>query len=315
MSRNNELRLMVKIARMYYILGMRQQDITGQLKIHQSSVSRLLKKAREQKIVRMSVDVPDGIFADMEESLERKFGLREAIVVDCPDEEHHMVVSLGAAAAFYIQSTLHTGERIGISSWSRHLLSMVDQLHPTDRATGGKVVQILGGVGNPEIQAKATHLTQRLAHFIDAQPILLPAPGVTSSPKTRDLLMKEPFVREAFDSFDSLDMALVGIGAMQPSAFLANSGNVFTSSELASLKKAGAVGDICMRFYNKEGELVKSNLHQRVIGIDLSFLRRIHRVVGIGGGERKFAAILGALRGRLINVLITDRKTAVHLLK
>ena len=157
------MRLMAKVARMYYGLGIRQQEITERLKIHQSTISRLLKRAREANIVRISVSMPSGMFPELEEGLEEKFGLLEAIVVDCLPDEQQMVKDLGNAAAFYLETTIGEGEVVGISSWSRNLLAMVDSLHPTRRGSGGKVIQILGGMGSPDAQSHATSLTQRLA--------------------------------------------------------------------------------------------------------------------------------------------------------
>jgi len=315
MSRIYETRLMVKIARMYFVHGMRQQQITESLGIHQSTVSRFIKRAKEANLVRQIVEVPRGVHSELEEQLESKLGLREAIVVDCPDDEVHMIRELGAAAAFHLESALRPKERIGISSWSRHLLAMVDQLHPSKRAEGGFVVQILGGVGTPEIQSQATQFTQQLARLVGASPVLLQAPGVTGSPKIRDLLLQEPYVRETIEYFPTLDVALVGIGTLKPSAFLESSGNTFTLPELQSLRDAGAVGDICLRFFNEEGQPVRSPLLNRVIGIELATLKRINRIVGIAGGESKFRAIKAAVLGKLINVLITDQKTALRLVK
>ena len=191
---------------------------------------------------------------------------------------------------------------------------MVDAMRPSQCALGAKVVQILGGVGNPGAQVHATQLTQRLASLIGGSPVLLPALGVVASPRARNVLLKEPYVEEAMAYFGKLDLALVGIGALEPSKLLSSSGNRFSPSELRELQSHGAVGDICLRFFNARGEPVRTPLNDRVIGIDLNHLRRVSRVVGVAGGSRKVRAILGALRGRWINVLITDCDTARALL-
>jgi DNA-binding transcriptional regulator LsrR (DeoR family) len=75
------------------------------------------------------------------------------------------------------------------------------------------------------------------------------------------------------------------------------------------------VGDVCLRFFDASGRPLVTELDARVIGMELRQLRGVSRCVGVAGGFRKFAAILGALRGRWINVLITDRRTAERLLK
>jgi DNA-binding transcriptional regulator LsrR (DeoR family) len=315
MSRQDEMRLMAKVARMYYELGIRQQDITARLNIHQSTISRLLKRAREANIVRISVSMLSGIFPEMEEALEKKYDLSEAIVVDCLPGEQQMVKDLGSAAAFYMETTIREGEIVGISSWSRNLLAMVDALHPTQRGNGGKVIQILGGMGSPEAQVHATSVTQRLAYLLGATAVLLPAPGVVGSSEAKKVLEKDDYVRRVLNLFPKIETALVGIGSMQPSKLLASSGNRFSENEMRQLHALGAVGDICMRFFDAEGRLVATPLHNRVIGIELEALKSAKRVIGVAGGARKEDPIRAALRAKWINVLITDKKTAENLLK
>ena len=314
MARIDELHLMAKVAHMYYGQGIRQTEITDRLNIHQSTVSRLLKRAEKAGIVRITVAVPPGVHPGLEEALERKYGLLQAIVVDCAPDEDQIVRGIGAAAAFFVETTAKKGQVIGISSWSASLLSMVDAMQPTQCGLGSKVVQILGGVGNPGAQVHATQLTQRLANLIGGSQVLLPAPGIVASKKARNILLQEPYVQEAMTLFKSLDLALVGIGALEPSKLLASSGNCFSPAELKELQKQGAAGDICLRFFNESGEPVRTPLNDRVIGIDFNLVRQVSRVVGIAGGQRKLRAILGALRGGWINVLITDSHTAEALL-
>jgi DNA-binding transcriptional regulator LsrR (DeoR family) len=305
---------MAKVARMYYDQGVRQQEITERLNIHQSKVSRMLKRAREANIVRISVTTPAGFFPDLEDSLESRFLLKEAVVIDSDDQEERVVRDLGAAAAFYVETTIRPGMIIGISSWSRSLFALVDTLHPSTAGTNGKVVQILGGVGNSGTQYQAMLLAQQLAALIGASPVLLQAPGIVGSAEARTVLVKDPAVEEAAGLFAKLDLALVGIGSLEPSSLLSNSGNTFSVEERRQLRRSGAVGDICFQFIDKRGRLVESPLMKRVIGIDLATLKSAPRVVGIAGGESKVPAILASLKGKWINVLITDRRTAERLI-
>jgi DNA-binding transcriptional regulator LsrR (DeoR family) len=314
MSRLDEVRLMAKVARMYYDQGIRQQEITERLNIHQSKISRMLKRARESNIVRISVATPAGFFPELEDALEDRFGLKEAIVIDSDGDEERVVRDLGSAAAFYVETTIRPEIVIGISSWSRSLFSMVDILHPGTAGAGGKVVQILGGVGNASTQYHAMLLAQRLASLIGASPVLLQAPGVVGSPEAKAVLVKDPAVEEASRLFSKLDLALVGIGSLEPSSLLASSGNIFSVEERRQLRRSGAVGDICFQFIDNKGRLVASPLMKRVIGIDLATLKSAPRVVGIAAGESKVPAILASLAGKWINVLITDKRTAEQLI-
>jgi DNA-binding transcriptional regulator LsrR (DeoR family) len=315
MSRQDELRLMVKVARMYYVQRLRQQSITERLRIHQSSVSRLLKRARDANIVRFSVAMPPGIYSDLEDQLTATYSLKNAVVIDGSSEEEPLVRDLGAAAAFYLETTLKPGINIGISSWSRSLFAMVDALQPGAYCKGGKVVQILGGVGNAEAQQEAAiYLAQRLAAAVGASAILLQSPAVVAAAEARRVLFREPLIREAVESFRHLDIALVGIGSMEPSRLLASSGNVFSAEERSELRRLGAVGDICFRYFDARGVPIKSSLMRRVIGIESRTLRAVELVIGIAGGKKKLNAIQAALRGGWIDVLITDHRTAEGLM-
>ena len=314
MARIDELRLMAKVARMYHCHGLRQADICQRLHIHQSTVSRLLKRAEREGIVRVAVSLPSGTHTDIEDALQEKYGLDDVVVVDCLEDEAQISHDLGAAAAFYLENTLKPSDVVGISSWSAALLEMVRAMHPSQRVKNARVVQILGGVGSPNAEVHATQVTRRLADLIGGEVTLLAAPGVVGSRSARDVLLKDRFVREAIGLFRKVTIALVGIGATEPSRALASSGNIFSPQELKLLAGRGAVGDICLRFFDIEGKPVITELNDRVISMDLEQLRSVRRVVGVAGGRRKTNAILGAVAGRLINVLITDLATGERML-
>ena len=315
MARTDELRLLSKVARLYYEQGQRQAEIAAQLDLSQATVSRLLKRAEEEQIVRITVSVPQGVYADLEEALQRGYGLKEAIVVDTMDAggSDQLLRDLGAAAAFYVEATLKPREVVGISSWSTTLLAMANAMQPLARPSEARVVQILGGVGDPAAEGHAVHLTRRLATLIRGEATFLPAPGVTGSAEASRHFLDDPFVKEATALYDQVSLALIGIGGLEPSTLLARSGNVFSSQELDVLRAQGAVGDICLRFFDAAGKPVVTPLDARVIGMNLEQLRRVPRAVGIAGGRKKLAAIRGALVGGWISVLITDRFTAAQL--
>jgi DNA-binding transcriptional regulator LsrR (DeoR family) len=314
LPRADELRLIARVARMYYLDDMKQGDIAARLTISQATISRLLRRARDEDVVRISVHTPSGTFPELEESLCRKFGMTEVIVAECSEDRDTQILRrMGEAAALYLETTLQSGEIVGISSWSESLLHTVENIHPNRRVAAARVVQILGGMGDPSVQKHATNLTRRLAQLIGAQPQHLSTQGVTSSRAAQKALTSDPFVRETMAFFPQITLALVGIGAVEPSKLLADSGNVFTPGELSELTQLGAVGDICLNFFDKDGRPVPSSFQERVIGIGLDQLRQARRVVAVAGGRRKVAPLLGAMRGKLIDVLVTDQYTAALL--
>lgn len=307
---------MTKIARMYYVQNIRQTQITERLNLHQSTVSRLLKKALDAGIVRISIASQNGVHLDIEEALENRFGLQQAVVVDTVStSEEQLARDLGSAAAYLLESFVRGRQTIGISSWSAALLEMIRSLHPTTDGEGTRIVQILGGMGNADAQMHATYLAERLASLIGGSAVLLPAPGITSSASAKDVLMREQYVQAAVRLWDVLDTVVVGIGALEPSRLLMSSGNIFTQNERATLIKQGAVGDICLHYFNAAGEPVATPLSSRVIGMSLAQLKGVKHRIGVAGGKRKLDAILGALNGQWINILVTDRVTAKSLLE
>jgi DNA-binding transcriptional regulator LsrR (DeoR family) len=311
-----DLRIITKAARLYYEERLTQTEIAGRLGISQVAVSRLLKRAEEYGIVRTTVISPPGAFAELEGLLEQRFGLSQLVIAEAArDSEEAVLNAIGSAAAQLLESTLKSGEVIGISSWSASLLSMVDQMHPVRKIQKCTVVQMLGGIGNPSAEKHANHLATRLARLVNGDARFLPAPGVVGSNSAARILSQDPYVRETFELFDKITLALVGIGSVEPSALVASSGNSFSSEELGTIQQNGVVGDICLRFYDANGREVKEPLGNRVIGIDLERLSRIRTTIGIAGGKRKFAAILAGLRGKWINTLVTDQFTADRLAK
>lgn len=310
-----ELRLLAKVASLYYEHHLRQSEIAERLDLSQASVSRMLKRATEEGIVQITVNYPRGSYTELEHAVEERFGLKEVIIVDSDDSHEQLIRNLGAATTHYLESTIRDGEVIGISSWSETLIAATSLMRPLNRAISAQVVQILGSVGSPNVETQAEQLTRRLAQLVNGEGTVLNVPGVVSSKATRDLLLSEPHVRHTAGMFEKITLALVGIGSIEPSRLLATSGNVFSNEELDAVRALGAIGEIDLHFYDQNGQQVDSPLHDRVIGMSLNQIKQANRTVGIAGGVRKHPAILGAARGRLIHVLITDYQTAKWLLQ
>jgi DNA-binding transcriptional regulator LsrR (DeoR family) len=302
--------MLTRVARMYHEEGLPQREIAARLSLSQSGVSRLLRRAVQVGIVRTIVVPPPGVHADLEDALRAAYGLRDAVVVDAGADD--VMPALGAATAEYLDSTVSAGERIGIASWSLTLMAAADAMQPTP-AQAQEVTQLVGGVGNPGVQFRATGLTARLAMLTGARAVPLPAPGLLRTVSLRDALVLDPAVSGVMEGWDLLTLALVGIGSLTPSALLEQSGNAICASEVEGLRERGAVGDICFRFFDAAGAPLESPLDGRVLGIAPERLHAIPRRVGVAGGAQKYPAVRAALRGGWINVLITDAASAQRL--
>lgn len=308
-----QLRLLAKVARLYHQDGLTQPAIAAQLHLSQSRVSRLLRRASEMGMVRTQVIPPAGVHVNLEAELESRYGLAEVVVVESADSEFQLLRSLGAAAAVYLETTLSPTDRLGISSWSSTLLATVESMRLSSTPIAAEVVQILGGVGSPQSQPQATRLVGRLAEATQATPVFLPAPGLLGSASAKRTLESDPSIQDVIARWDELNVAVIGVGSLEPSQLLRDSGNAIDEFEQQRIRELGGVGDISLRFFDHAGTPIRSDLDDRVLGIDPDQLRSIDRVIAVAGGMRKLSAIRAALEGGWINVLLTDIGVATAL--
>jgi DNA-binding transcriptional regulator LsrR (DeoR family) len=310
-----DVRLLIKVSKLYYEQHLTQQEISEHLYLSRPKISRLLRQAQERGIVKITIIAPQGSHTDLEQQLEDRFRLNEAVVVEVERHASQPVIAreLGIAAARHFQRTLEPEDVVGVS-WGMTLNAMVNALQPFE-APGVQLVQLLGGLGAPEAEEHATDIGRRLARLLGCKLTLIPAPGIVDSSEAQAALMSDRQVERAFKLFPVITLAFVGIGVPSPLSVVMRDGSILSQAQLDHLLAAGAVGDICLRFFDNTGQPILSTLDNRVIGITLAQLRRVGRVVGIAGGVEKFRAVYGALRGGLVNVLITDSVLAEELVE
>ncbi|MBJ7556925.1 sugar-binding transcriptional regulator [Marinomonas spartinae] len=315
MSKVDDKRLLVKIATLYYQDGLKQAQIADKLRLSQSQVSRSITRCLKEGIVKINVVQPPNVFIALEHTIQQTFSVPNVIVVDVEDNptDHTIKRAIGSAAAYYLENSLKKSDLIGISSWSDTIRSMVDSLTPGKIQAKG-VIQLLGGVGhNGNIQA--TILTQTMADILSCPAHMLPAQSIEQSVDEKEKLLNTSGVSEVVAMFDDVNIAIVGIGLLEPSNLLRNSGNYYDKTTLKMLADRGAVGDISLHYYNASGVDVLEPSENPVIGMTLNQLQHCEHVVGVAGGIDKVEAIKGALRGGYIDVLITDRVTAEAIIR
>ena len=301
--------LLGKVSALYYLRHHTQQEIARRLRVSRPTVSRLLREARDLGYVQITVASPPGLHLDLETRLEDRYGLESVHVVESGASQSTDVLrrQLGTAAASYLSRSIRPGETIGLA-WGSTLSAMVGAMVPMATANT-RVVQILGGVGAPDAPEYGAELVRRLARQLEAQAVLLPAPGIVATSAVRDVLSGDRHVRAALDELDALDTVFVGIGSLASNTVL-NDGHTMSRQARKELQARGAVGDIALRFFDARGAPVRTALDDRMLGITTAQLRAAERVVAVAGGADKFDAIAAALQADIVDVLITDRITA-----
>lgn len=308
-----QLRQITRAARLHLIHGARQTEIAEKMGISQAGVSRLLKMAEEQGIIRTIVVPPEGLYPDLEDGLAEAYGLQAAFVIDVDPSENGVAETLGAAAARCLGDHLEHGPVLGFTSWSTTLREMARSLEP--RRSGIRhVVETLGDLGSPMLQHEADVATLQMAQAFRAEAVFLRAPGVMQSKDLHKAVLADPHVQRATALLDRLDTVFVGIGPADFHGPLEENDNFFTAEQLAAVRKAGAVGQLHQRFIDSDGKPVSTPLADLVIGISLAQLRKASRRIAVAGGTAKHEALGAALRGKWIDVLVTDADSANALL-
>ncbi|MHA7210015.1 sugar-binding transcriptional regulator [Arthrobacter sp. MDT1-65] len=310
----DQLRLLTKIAVLYHEEGLAQSDISSRLNLSQARVSRCLKLAADLGIVRTSVVQPPGIYVGLEKALEEKYGLQEVVVADMVDDAS-LGMRLGSCAATYLETTIEVDDVVGISNWSTTLLQTVEAMRSRPRKVLSEVIQMIGGVGSPQAQIQATRLVSHLAELTSARPFYMAAPGLVANHQIRQAFLADPGVAGTAEAWDRVNTSLVGIGTFPASPLWQASGNALTSTEEKALLDSGAVGEICLRYFDIDGAPMNSAIEERMVSISSEAMLRIPRRIGVAGGMRKLDAIRGAINGGWVNVLITDSDVARQLLE
>lgn len=309
--RSPDLRLMTKVARLYYLEDLSQEEIGARYNTSRSTVSRLLKQARELGILRIGIQEPESSYTDLEDALERRYGLREAVVVPEGESAEATLERLGEGGAWYLQRAIRPGMVVGVS-WGWTLRKVAEALRPQS-VEDVTVVPMIGGSGRTDPKVHANQIANRIARAFDGDWLPLHAPALASTPDLRNTLMADPATEEVMSLARRAGVALVGIGSPNEGSTMIQTGYL-GPEEMERVRAAGAVGDILSQYFDADGRPAVPEIARRVVGLPLEDLRRLPLVVGVAGGPAKVPAIRGALAGRFLSVLVTDAVTARELL-
>lgn len=309
--KNIDNKILGKVLRAYYEQGLTQQEIALRLGLSRIKVSRLISAALHDKIVQIKINIPLDPATEIEQKLENRYGLMEAIVVKKVSKD--LLTDLGDACAEYLANRLQGNETIGLA-WGRALLAMVNALPVLD-FPNLQVVQTIGGLGHPDADTHGTDLAIRLAGTLHARARVLNSPGIVRTAELSQALWSERQITDTLALAENSSLAIFGIGTLnEASLLLQNNTDILTQVEAERLTKKGAVGDIGLRFFDKDGQLIVDEINDRVIGLKAASILKIPRRIGLAGGPDKATAIRAALRGGWVNILITDEQTANKLL-
>ncbi|MCU0817247.1 MAG: bifunctional sugar-binding transcriptional regulator/dihydroxyacetone kinase subunit DhaK [Cypionkella sp.] len=289
---------------LYYEEGMTQGDIAEQMGVSRPSVNAYLADARARGIV--SIEIAPDRFRSLSiaKALRDHFNLQDCLVIPTEGGERSLIARLGDAGARVLSRFMRSGDTLAVT-WGRTVLSIADQIQPPI-LQDVRVVQATGGT-TAKIPWTPEACASRLAKALNARAIPISAPAIVSSPEVRALLMQEAVLSEQLGMLAEADRIVMGISSLRPESTIHSSG--FLEGGMQHAHYQDAVGSIVGRFISARGEPVIGPMHDRTIGLDLDQLRRVPQRIAVAGGMDKVAAILAALRGGYVNVLVTDIAT------
>jgi len=301
--------LLVELASRFYLRGQTQAEIARDLGLDPSTISRHLKRARDEGIVRIEIRRPQGLHADLGRELADRFRLRRAVVVADSDDTN---ATVAGAAAEYLGTLLTNGTRLALS-FGRMPSAVVHAL-PAGTVSGLEISLLLGGFGVARAGIQGHELARHVASLYPRSRVhYLHAPLMVDSPDIKQAMLRDGSIRAALAAAANSELALVGIGSLSEDAPLVRYGDL-SADDRDRLLRAGAVGDICARFFRADGQPVM-DLDDRMMAIERAELAAIPTVVAVAAGPEKYAAIRGALRTGYVDVLVTDEMTAQDILR
>ncbi|BBB47681.1 sugar-binding transcriptional regulator [Pelolinea submarina] len=312
MTRYDDIEKIVQIARQYYEQNLTQDEIAANFGISRPTVSRMLKKALDDKIVFINIIDPYNKSTEYSDKLSQILQLKHCIVIS--GQVHDINITrrnIALAAAHYLADTIQAEDVVGLG-WGRTLYELAESM---EQQPGRDVlfVPMLGGIGQIKPSLQVHSIIQKVSDAFGGRWIQYYVPGIVDSKELREQLTQTANVQEMLGLWKRMNKAVVGIGETPVSSEIIFQDNV-ADIEKNGLVEHGAVGDICMRFFDRDGKPV-NYMMQDIMSIELHELARVPEVIAIAGGDQKVDAIIGASKAKYINTLITDELTAQRILE
>lgn len=304
-----------RVSKLFYQRGLSKKEIGEKLRLSRFKVAKLLEDALKEGMVNINIREIKGTYLDLEDALEEKFKIYGAVVTETSIDDDSTKKNIGKAAAGRLIDMVYDNDVIGVA-WGTTIFEMVNALPNYVERKNITVVQITGGSNQVSSEINASELTRRMSKIFNSKSYYLHAPAILNSEEAKNILLSETDIKNTFEEFNKINIAVVGIGSIkpEPSTILYRDGFI-SKMDFESILGSCAVGDINSYFYDKDGNKCSTALDNRAIGMNLDQIRRVRYVIGVAGGDRKIGAIYGALKGKIINLIVIDHETAEKLLK
>jgi len=304
---------LVLAARLYYLEGMSQAEIATFVRVSQSKVSRMLAIALQRGIVRISVPEYESRNPELEKALAKAFSIDAVVIHSIGGVELIPLRHIMGYFAGPVVSQLLGAHSLVVLSGGRSVQALVEQMQPLQQILDLRIATGMGHIDSMPGSYDASELCRDLARRWRGGVLSLNAPLVFPDEGSRQEVVRLPQIQEVLRSVVKAEVLIFGVGAMHNSLLFER--DLFTRAEIAGLVKAGAVGEVLGRFYNANGIECETALRNRTLSVDLAKLGGIARRIAVVVGVDRTAAVLGAIRGKMLNTLVTEESCAEALLR
>ncbi len=302
---------MARAAWLYYGEELTQGQVAEKLNVSRSTVIRMIQRAKETGLVKITIGVASDTF-EMERDLENRYGLQKVRLVPEAVNDQMQRRWLGQAAAEMLIDLARDDMTIALS-WGSTMQAMADQLRGSSAHHGMMTVALNGGLHNASRGTNPHEVAELVGQFFSATSHSLYAPVYVRNEATAAGLYRDQGVQEALNLARNAALVVFSFGGIQESATMLKLGYV-TPEERDFLLRNGAVGEIAGRWIDRGGQTVRTPATIHPIGITVEELKRIPERMAVAGGAEKLNAIRAGLTGGLVTHFVSDEKTAQSLL-
>ena len=307
---NDNLEMATRAAWLSYVGGYTQSQVAKKLQVSTAKAHRLIALAREKHLVKIFIEGETAECVALEEKILQSFPLQTCTIAPYlgPDMSFQ---ATGSAAARMVYNVIKDIEQqtIGIGK-GRSLMAMVENL-PRCADKNIRFVSVSGSLTR-KLSANPQDVIHHMLERCGGEGYLLPVPYIARNLEEKDLMMAQQSVEQMLDMAKTSSLFIVGIGSLGEDAHIRETGMV-DDNTLASLKSAGAIGDLMGSFIDPDGQAVHHPANGLSLGLGIEDLRD-KKVIAIAGGDDKGSACLAALNTGVITDLILSEVSAKKLI-
>lgn len=312
----NKTNQILRVAKMYYEERMSQQDIAKNEEISIATVSRLLKRAEKMGFIKISIVQPFFSTADLESELKNKYNLKKVTVI--PDLIHNhnaLIRDLNKVLLEDLNKLVKNGDTVGFA-WGNTLTSLAQDANnrtPFDKEDV-QIVQLYGGITPLLHGSGSTEIVESMSRLFQADCYQICAPAYVDKKETADLLKNESQIKKILEKGKNCDVAVFSAGGLEKDGFVFTFGNL-SEEDKELLENNKAVGDLCLHFLNKDGDLVSEEIDDRTVALTLDEINEIPEKLLLAYGKQKAPIIKAILNKHLVDRLYIDEELAKILLR